>query len=181
MTGLTWRWSDWHPMGLLALLATLAVAGDWLAIEAKGIHLSAGGVSLVLAICFLGAGPATAIALLLIGVAAVRATPPFPLLLNNIATFAVFPATAGLAARWVTEQGWVGNDWALALMVFAVYWVVILTSVALISTFRTLYLGQSLRGQITTVLRPTLPSEAAAAMLVLAYALAYRTSGLVAL
>jgi putative nucleotidyltransferase with HDIG domain len=177
---LTNRASDWHPLGLLLLLAVMAIVGDLLAIEAKGIHLSAAGLALVLAMCFLGPAPAMAIGLLAIVVVALAKPPPRALLLNNLATFAAYPLLGGLLAR-LADAGAGRSAQVFALAVFGVYWTTIAVNFGLIAGFRRLYLGQSLRGQVRTILVPTLPSEAAAAMLLLAFALAYRATGLVAL
>jgi putative nucleotidyltransferase with HDIG domain len=180
VAALTSRASDWQPVGLLVLLAVMAIVGDLMAIEAKGIHLSAAGLALVLAMCFLGPGPAVAIGLLAIVVVAVMKPPPPALFLNNLATFATYPLIGGLLAR-IVNGGTGHSAQAFALGVFGVYWTTIGLNFGLIAGFRRMYLGGSLRGQVRTILVPTLPSEAAAAMLLLAFALAYRASGLVAL
>jgi putative nucleotidyltransferase with HDIG domain len=180
VAALTSRASDWRPVALLGLLAVMAIVGDLLAIEAKGIHLSAAGLAIVLAMCFLGPAPAMAIGLLAIVVVAVMKPPPPGLLLNNLATFATYPLIGGLLAR-VVNDGTTHSPQAFALGVFGVYWTTIALNFGLIAGFRRLYLGQSLRGQVRSILVPTLPSEAAAAMLLLAFALAYRASGLTAL
>ncbi|HEY8583592.1 MAG TPA: hypothetical protein VIL49_11615, partial [Capillimicrobium sp.] len=95
----TTRASDWEPLGLVALLAALALASDALTIETKGQRLSGSFIALVLAMAFLGPAPAVAIALLTIGVDAIRARPPLAYVLNNAATYAVFPLVGGLLAR----------------------------------------------------------------------------------
>src|SRR3954453_15108021 len=96
---LTNRASDWEPLGLLLLLAVMAIVGDLLAIEAKGIHLSAAGLAIVLAMCFLGPTPAVGMGLLATLVVAAAKPPPRALLLNNLATFATYPLVGGLLAR----------------------------------------------------------------------------------
>jgi putative nucleotidyltransferase with HDIG domain len=180
-TALTMRAADWQPVALFVVLLTLAVTSDLLAIEAKGLHLTGAGIAIVLAMAFLGPAPAVAIGLVTIAAAAAKGRPPLALALTNVAIFATYPFAIGLAARVATDHGMERNAGTFALFVFVVYWAAIFLNFGLIATFRKLYVGVSLRAQVENILKPTLPSEAAAAMLVLAFALAYRSSGLVAL
>jgi putative nucleotidyltransferase with HDIG domain len=180
-TVLTTRDSDWHPLGLFSALLVLAITSDLLAIQAKNLHLTGAGIAIVLAMAFLGPGPAVVIGLATITVAAIRRCPRPALLLNNLAIFATYPLVVGLLARIASSHGLDHSAESFALGVFCVYWAAIFLNFGLIAIFHRLYVGVSLRAQVATILKPTLPSEAAAAMLVLAFALAYRTSGLVAL
>jgi putative nucleotidyltransferase with HDIG domain len=180
-TALTMRPGDWLPLPLFAVLLMLAVTSDLLAIEAKGLHLTGAGIAIVLAMAFLGPAPAVAIGLATIAVAALKGRPPLALLLTNVAIFVTYPFAIGILARLATDQGMEKHAGTFALFVFVVYWAAIFLNFGLIAAFRRLYVGVSLRAQVENILKPTLPSEAAAAMLVLAFALAYRSSGLVAL
>jgi putative nucleotidyltransferase with HDIG domain len=181
-TVLTVRSSDWEPMGLFGVLLVFAVASDFVAIEAKGLHLTGATIAIVLAMAFLGPAPAVVIGLVTVLVAGALSRPPKALFLANVAMFAAYPLVIGLLAR-------VGNGLGLddrgggafALFVFALYWAAIFLNFGLIAGFRKLYIGVSVRAQVENILKPILPSEAAAAMLLLAFALAYRASGLAAL
>src|SRR5262249_38785103 len=116
-----------------------------------------------------------------IAVAAVKSRPPAPLLLTNVAIFATYPLCIGLIARVASDRGIESTGGGFALFVFFVYWAAIFMNFGLIASFRKLFIGVSLRAQVANILKPTLPSEAAAAMLVLAFALAYPSSGPLAL
>jgi len=177
----TSRASDWHPLSLFGLLLTLAIASDLLAIEAKGLHLSGAGIALVLAMCFLGPAPAVVIALATVSAAAVRRMPPLPLLLHNVANYATLPLVGGLLVRLALNAGASRTEDTFALVVCGVYWTTIFLSFGLIALSERLLHARSIRETIRAILVPILPSEAAAAMLVLAFALTYSTSGMVAL
>src|SRR5437867_888016 len=131
--------------------------------------------------CFLGPAPALVIALTTIAVAAARQMPAPLLLLHNVASYATLPLVGGLLARLVVDAGVERTESRFALVVFAVYWVTILLSFGLIAATRRLLLGSSIRSQIRTIFVPLMPSEAAAAMLILGFALTYSTSGMIAL
>jgi putative nucleotidyltransferase with HDIG domain len=178
---LTTRSSDWDPIGLFVALLLIAVTSDFLAIEAKGLHFTGAGLAIVLAMSFLGPAPAVVISMATIAGAAIKARPKRAFLLNNVASFATYPLVIGLAARQLMDHGLDKTNGGVALLVCGVYWAAILMNFALIAAFGKLYVGVALRAQIATILKPILPSEAAAAILVLAFALAYRTNGLIAL
>src|SRR3954469_1744515 len=88
---LTARASDWHPFGLFVILALSAMISHALAIRAKEISLSGSFMALVLAMAFLGPAPAVAIGVLTIAAASLTRLPPLPLLVNNLATYVAFP------------------------------------------------------------------------------------------
>jgi putative nucleotidyltransferase with HDIG domain len=180
-TILTSRAADWHPGGLVVLLAVLAVASDLLAIETRGMHLTGAAIAIVLAMCFLGPGPAVAIGLATVIIAAVRTRSSLPRLLNNLGTFATYPLVGGLVARAAFDHAGNASPGVVALVVFGVYCLAILLNFVLIAGFHRLYFDTPITLQIRKILVPLLPSEAALGMLVLAFALAYKTSGLIAL
>jgi putative nucleotidyltransferase with HDIG domain len=169
----TSREGDWEPVGLVALLAVLALVSDALTIETKGQRLSGSFIALVLAMAFLGPAPAVAIALMTICVDTVRTRPPLQYVLNNAATYAVFPLVGGLIARAAISGGVADDDVAYGFVVFGIYVVTNLLNFALIAVGFRLIVGHSVLGQVRRILVPLLPSEAAAATLVLAFSLAY--------
>jgi putative nucleotidyltransferase with HDIG domain len=177
----TSREGDWEPAGLVALLAVLALVSDALTIETKGQRLSGSFIALVLAMAFLGPAPAVAIALTTICVDTLRTKPPLQYALNNAATYAVFPLIGGLLGRAAVSAGVPADDVAYGFVVFGIYCVTIVINFALIALGFRLIVGHSVAGQVRRILLPLLPSEAAAATLVLAFSLAYVSLGFGAL
>jgi putative nucleotidyltransferase with HDIG domain len=177
----TSREADWHPVGLLILLAVLTVGSHALAINAKGLKLSGSFLVLVLAMAFMGPAPAAALGLLTMLFAATRRMPPLPLFLNNLATYAAFPLIGGLCLRWARAHGLAHDDAVFALTVLGVYAVTMTLNFAL-TALPLAYLNRvPFRVLVRTGFLPVLPSEAVASTLVLVFALIYRQSGLPAL
>src|SRR4051812_20411467 len=174
---------DWGNVPLLLLLALLALASDALAIEVRGQWLSGSFIALVLAMAFLGPGPAVAIGLLTImGDLVHRGVGRDPaLLLNNVATYSAFPFVGAMLVRWPSSISPTEDPIAFGFVIFAVYAITCLLNFFLIAIARRIILGQSVRTLLRTVLRPVIPSEAAAATLVLAFAVIYGTTGFGAL
>jgi putative nucleotidyltransferase with HDIG domain len=180
-TALTSQTSDWEPAGLVALLAVLALVSDALTIETKGQRLSGSFIALVLAMVFLGPAPAVAIALLTIGVDAVRARPPLVCVVNNFVTYALFPLAGGLLARLAVELGANPDAFTYGFVVFGIYVATNVLNFALTALGGRVLLGHSLGAQVRGILIALLPMETAAATLVLAFSLAYVFAGLPAL
>jgi putative nucleotidyltransferase with HDIG domain len=177
----TSRTSDWHPEGLVVLLAVLALVSDAVAITARGMRLSGSFIALVLAMALLGPAPAVLLGLLVIVVYTIRGPrPAFPLVLNNLATYAVFPVVGALLIRWLAE-GLDRQGAEFAVIVFGVYAFTNLLNFVMVAGARHAVLGQTVATQARTILRPLIPAEAAAATLVLAFALAYAHAGFWAL
>jgi putative nucleotidyltransferase with HDIG domain len=177
----TSRTADWKPVDLVALLAVLALVSDALTIETKGQRLSGSFIALVLAMAFLGPAPAVAIALTTICVDTLRTRPPLQYALNNAATYAIFPLVGGLLARSAVAAGVPANTVAYGFVVFGIYVLTNLMNFGLIALGFRVIVGHSVLGQVRRILVPLLPSEAAAATLVLAFSLAYVFLGLGAL
>jgi len=177
----TSRSSDWHPAGLVVLLAILALVSDAVAITARGMRLSGSFIALVLAMALLGPAPAVLLGLLVILVYTARGPrPAFPLVVNNLATYAVFPLVGALLVRWLAE-GLDRQGPEFAVIVFGVYAFTNLLNFVMVAGARHVVLGQTMATQARTILRPLIPAEAAAATLVLAFALAYAHAGFWAL
>jgi putative nucleotidyltransferase with HDIG domain len=177
----TSRASDWEPAGLVVLLAVLALVSDALTIETRGQRLSGSFIALVLAMAFLGPAPAVAMALLTIAVDAIRARPPREYVLNNAATYATFPLVGGLLARLALDLGVHDDVLGYGFVVFGIYVATNLLNFALTALGFRLMVGHSIRQQVRAILLPLLPSELAAATLVLAFSFAYVAAGLPAL
>ena len=180
-TALTSRAQDWHPLGLVVLLAGMAIGSHALAITAKGLKLSGSFLVLVLAMAFLGPAPAVALGVATMLFAGSRRMPALPLFLNNLATYAVFPLVGGLMVRWGRAHGLADDDAVFALWILAVY-AVTMTLNFVLTALPLAYLDRtSFAYLVRAGFLPVLPSEAVAATLVLAFALIYRQSGIPAL
>jgi putative nucleotidyltransferase with HDIG domain len=176
------RSADWTPATLVGLLALLALLSDALALEARGQRLSGSFLALVLAMAFLGPAPAVAIGLTTMLVDTLRGPQLRPMLvLNNFATYATFPLVGGLLIWLVRSWGVESTHIEFGIAVAAVYAVTLLLNFALVAGTRTALVSHSFRTQIRTILVPVLPSEAAAAVLVLAFSVAYGQAGFLAL
>jgi putative nucleotidyltransferase with HDIG domain len=178
---LTSRTSDWQPLGLVALLAALAVLSDALTIETRGLRLSGSFLALVLAMAFLGPAPAVAIAVLTIGIDAIRSRPRLIGAVSNLATYASFPLVGALLVRAAIDAGASPDLLSFGLVVLGVYVVTNLLNFALTAFGLWSFYDASPSRLARDVLVPILPSEAVAAVLVLAFSLAYITTGLTAL
>ncbi len=176
----TSRASDWEPLSLLVVLTIVALTSDALTIETRGHRLSGAFIAIVLAMCFLGPAPAVAIALVTMAFDWVRDRPPLNYALNNLATYAIFPLVGGLLARGAVDLGAHPDSAAYGFVVFGVYLVTIVLNFALTALGFRLAEGSPMARQWRTVLVPLLPSELAAATLVLAFSVIYVAAGLAA-
>ncbi len=177
----TSRASDWEPAGLVLLLALLAVVSDALTIQTKGLRLSGSFLALVLAMAFLGPAPAVAIALVTIGVDALRSRPEPIGALSNFATYATFPLLGGLLARAAIEWGADPEIASFGLVVLGIYVVTNLLNFALTALGLWSFYDASPSRLVREVLIPILPSECVAATLVLAFSITFITAGITAL
>jgi len=162
------------------VLTIVALTSDALTIETRGHRLSGAFIAIVLAMCFLGPAPAVAIALVTMAFDWVRDRPPLNYALNNLATYAIFPLVGGLLARGAVDLGAHPDSAAYGFVVFGVYLVTIVLNFALTALGFRLAEGSPMARQWRTVLVPLLPSELAAATLVLAFSVIYVAAGLAA-
>ena len=173
---LTTRSADWHPIGLVILLAVLAVTSDALAIDARGQRLSGSFIALVLAMALLGPAPACAMGIVAILVDTVRSRPNTLYTLNNLATYAAFPLIGGLLIRAIAGTPTTSVNFGLAVL--AVFATTNFLNFGLIAVTRRVAIGHSLRQQFGQIFVPVLPSEALAAVLAVSIALVYVSVGL---
>jgi putative nucleotidyltransferase with HDIG domain len=180
VTALTSRSADWQPVALVVLLGALAVFSDALSLETRGQRLSGSFIALVLAMAFLGPAPAVAIALLTILVDAARERLSPARTLSNLVTYALFPLAGGLLGRLAQDLGAHPDTLIYGFVVFAIYLATISLNFLLTAVGGRLWLGYPVGPQFRRVLLPLLPSELAAATLVLAFSVIYISIGITA-
>jgi putative nucleotidyltransferase with HDIG domain len=111
--------SDWQPIPLVALLATLAIASHLFPFETGNVRICGSFMSLVLAMTLLGPTPAVAIGLTAVIVDAARRRPDRGILLLDLAAYAVFPLVGGLLLEALTDAVAgepVGASYAMAVV-----------------------------------------------------------------
>jgi len=177
---LTSRAADWSPVALVLLLGVLAVLSDALSIQTRGQRLSGSFIAIVLAMAFLGPAPAVTIALLTILVDAVREWLSPARTLSNLVTYALFPLAGGLLGRLARELGADPDTLTFGFVVFGIYVATIVLNFVLTAIGGWLWLGNPVGPQFRRVLLPLLPSELAAATLVLAASVIYISIGITA-
>jgi len=175
----TSRASDWAPVTLVLFLAGIAIASDVAAIETKTLRMTGSFIALVLAMALLGPGPAVAIGLLTIVIAAIRDKTGPAIIFTNVVAYATFPLVGGLGVRALD----IGSDDAttFALAVSAVFAVVNILNFLMIAIPLGHGSGRSIWSDLRHVYVPIIPSEALAAALAVAAAATYRAVGLPAL
>jgi putative nucleotidyltransferase with HDIG domain len=175
----TSRASDWQPVTLVLFLAGIAIASDVAAIETKTLRMTGSFIALVLAMALLGPGPAVAIGLVTIVIAALRDKTGPNIIFTNVVAYATFPLVGGLAIRALDIGSTDGATFALA--VSAVFAVVNILNFVMIAIPLGHGSGRSIWWDLRHVYVPIIPSEALAAALAVAAATTYRAVGLPAL
>jgi putative nucleotidyltransferase with HDIG domain len=171
---MTSRAVDWHPVGLVGLLAALSIVSEAMTVESRGIRLSASFSSFVLAMCLLGPAPAVAIAVVSL-LADSPHTRPRSILLMNFSVFAFFPLVGGLLARALDVDGLSGLN--LGFAVFGIYFAALFVNFILVAVILP---GGGVAERIRTLFIPFLPAEALAGILSVSVAVIYRSVGLTA-
>jgi putative nucleotidyltransferase with HDIG domain len=95
--------SDWQPLPLVVLLATLAIASHLFPFETGNVRICGSFMSLVLAMTLLGPTPAVAIGLTAVVVDAARCRPDRGILLLDLAAYAAFPLVGGVLLEALTD------------------------------------------------------------------------------
>jgi putative nucleotidyltransferase with HDIG domain len=173
--------SDWRPLAGVAVLLLLAIGSDLLTVPAKSMRISGSFQAMVLAMALLGPAPAVFIGVVSIGLDSWRARLPYPALINNLATYAVFPLAGALLIEWFGENGGLQRDEpAFLLLVFAAFTLALFLNFVMIAGFNSAIDGMSFRNRIKTVFIPVLPSELAAGLLSVGIAYIYVHVGVAA-
>ena len=176
----------WRPLGLVALLAVVAIACDFVTVPTDRLKISGTHVIFVLAMTLCGPAPAMLIALLSVLVAATWERPPHRpsrlLLLNNLATYATFPLVGGLAIAWAHESAGIDpRGTAFLLFVFAVFLLSNILNFTMSVGALCVLEGRSLTASFRTMFLPVLPSELATGLLAVGIVWSYEHLGLAAL
>ena len=166
---------------LLAILLASSVVSDLRAIEITAHRVKASGsfLAIVAAVVLLGAAPGALIAVITILASWAFARYPKSDLLINVAVYAAFPVAAGTAFHvGVDALRLSDSDTSFYLLVVALFALALLIDFLAIAAYTSYVERSSLRTRIRTTFVPILPSELAAALLVVGITFAYTHLGL---
>jgi putative nucleotidyltransferase with HDIG domain len=174
---------EWHPLGLVLLLAVLALVGQHLQVMIRAQAVNAAFVAVVLAMCLLGPAPAVTFALAAMIYTSAKRGLPAVGWLANLSSHAAFPLAGALIVRALVgdvhnPHNHATRGFTFAAVVFGVFLVTLTLNILLIAVFKRVFWGRSVRDQIQQLFIPTLPAELAAALLTVVAALAYTNFGL---
>jgi putative nucleotidyltransferase with HDIG domain len=178
-TVLSARAGDWESPALLVVLTALAVISDAWPVPYRGIYVSGGFISVILAMALLGPAAAVVVALLSITVTTVRERPPWWKALPNFTTFTVYPLAGGLLLR-ALDVGRL-DDSRFAIAVFVAFVVSFAVNVLIIVGSHCLTDRTPLFPRVRSVLAPFVVPEAFACVLTIVVAVIYRRLGFVPL
>jgi putative nucleotidyltransferase with HDIG domain len=156
--------SQWEPFDLVGLIAVLVVGSDFLTLQAKRFRISGSFLGLVLAMALLGPAPACAMGIACASVDAIRGRTRGIYLLNNLATYALFPLVGALVLSALDDTG-VAAEGGFAVAVFGVFMLTNVLNFGMIAGHSVLLRGGSLPELFRTVYLPVLPWELATASL----------------
>jgi putative nucleotidyltransferase with HDIG domain len=175
--------SSWDP-GLLATLLVLSVASDLVAIKTRvhRVFVSASFLAIVTAAVLLGASAAAAIGVVTILAGWARRPYWSDDLLINLVTYAWFPLLGGVAFAEVTAAAGVdGIDPIYYLYVLGLFVGALAIDFTLIAGYSAYVERSRFKTKVRRGLLPVLPSELAAAMLVVGFVFTHVRLGDVAL
>jgi putative nucleotidyltransferase with HDIG domain len=171
--------SQWHPAELVALLAVLAVGGDFLAVEARRFRVSGCFPALVLAMALLGPAPAVAIGVACAVSDGLRSHHSRSFLASNLATYATFPLLGALALDLLSSPAAAtGPDAGYAVLVLAVFLAANALNFVLIAGHVALLRRTSLLAMVRSVFVPMLPWEVVTGLVTAIAVLGYQHSGI---
>jgi putative nucleotidyltransferase with HDIG domain len=162
------RADEWNAPVLIALLLALAVAGDAFAINVtdRGLTVSGSFLSIVLAMALVGPTGAVAVGVVSALVDALRQRRSLDSLVNNVATYAVFPLAGALVieSAKATGEAPIGSGLFFAALVLA-FGVSLAVNFLMVAVHQRVLNGRGIRAQVATLLVPYLPSELLTALL----------------
>src|SRR4051812_33288449 len=174
--------NDWRPFDLLASLFVLAVAGQFLAVQAAGVQIGPAFISTALAMVLLGPAPAAIIAVAAVLAWSVKSPPPsLELGFNNIVALTTYPVAGALLFQALgdpVESG--ASAGTVGATVFVVYLLTNFLNFLLIVGYLCVRDRESLWSAFVRLYLPVLPWEVATGALTAGTVLAYQEVGLVA-
>jgi putative nucleotidyltransferase with HDIG domain len=175
-------YSNWD-LPLFAVLFAFSILSYLTAVSTESkVKVSGTFMALVLAMVFLGGTPAALMGVAATGVGWIARWRDEPhWLLNNLATYALFPLIGGVVFREVTQAAGIGlTDATFYLLVFALFQFSLAINFVLVAGYRA-YVERATFASQLHVLPPVLPSEFASAMLAVAVAFIYHVIGIAAI
>jgi putative nucleotidyltransferase with HDIG domain len=170
--------SNWD-LGLFATLLLLSVASD-ITMPDSPLKLSGSYLAIVLAMTFLGGGPACVIGIVTIAAGWIRWRDDRHFLLNNLVTYAVFPLLGGLCFHALADPAATDSlKLSFLLGIVLLFWGSLLLNFLLVASYSTYYERSSLRGKVR-ILPSVLPSELASCLITVGAAVVYIELGLAA-
>jgi putative nucleotidyltransferase with HDIG domain len=175
--------ANWN-LPLFAVLLACSVGSDITAMPspASKMKLSGSFLSLILAMILLGGAPAALIGVVTMLAGWLRWHDKPADLLNNVATYALFPLIGGIVFDSLrTAFDLDSKDAFYYVLILATFGLALLLNFLLIASYRCYVDRKSLRAEATTTLAPVLASELASAVLAGFIVFLYMQVGLAAI
>jgi putative nucleotidyltransferase with HDIG domain len=172
--------ADWD-LALLTILLVSAIASDLRAIElsAHKVAVSGSFLAVITAIVLLGEAPAAVIAVATIVVGWLQSRYELNHLLINVVVYATFPLLCGFAFHQAVDSfGLDASDVSLYLLVLALFVAALVINFFAIAAYTAYVDGTSFWDDLRRSFVPIIPSELAAALLVLGITYGYSELGL---
>jgi putative nucleotidyltransferase with HDIG domain len=174
--------SDWQPLSLFALLLGLGVVSEFFRLSVKRAHVSAGFLSLVLAMILLGPAPATVIGVVTMMVGSARGGGSLSKWIVNLSTHASYPLAGALLFSALSSTELAGrNGAAFMLVVFLVFMATNVLNFLLIALDIAVVDGMPIRRAVIVLYMPLLPVQFAIGLLTAGAAYMYNQVGLYAI
>jgi len=175
---------EWHPLGLVALLAALAIAAQLMTSSVGGSSLTPAHIAYVLAMVLLGPSPAVAIALFAVVFSSLSRRIDSQGVLNNVTAFAAFAYAGARLAGWLLGDAHLahhpplGGGATFGMVVMGIFVVTITLDFVLVVADNWTSGGPSLLRETREGFIPLLPSHFLQGALAGAFAVAYVHLGL---
>ncbi|MEJ7875116.1 MAG: HD-GYP domain-containing protein [Solirubrobacterales bacterium] len=176
--------NDAHwDLALLSILLASSVASDVRAIEITAHKVKASGsfLAVITTVVLLGATPGALVAVITILASWVGSRYPRDYLLINLVVYALFPLVGGAAFHAGAESlGLDASDTSFYLLVLALFASTLIIDFVAIAAYTAYVDGTSFLDDLSQSFVPIVPSELAAALLVVGITLGYTKLGLAA-
>jgi putative nucleotidyltransferase with HDIG domain len=180
---LTNGWNNWD-LGLLATLTTLSIISDVIAVETRiwRVSISASLMTIVVGAVFLGGGPAAVMGVVTIIAGWLKHRYTRNHLLINLVTYAWFPLLTGITFHAIVDATQIATGSPVFYLLIVVVFVLALAiDWGLIVGYSCYEERSSFGAKVRRGLLPVLPSELAASILALGFALTYVEAGIEAI